>query len=215
MEAHSLLERIVCHQLLNISFDSDLGICKGRMGCVLFLYHYSRKMNNKVFAQMSDELLEELCENITVDINWYFSNGLAGIGWGIEYLAWNKFIEGDTNEILYDIDKKIMEYDVCRMVDTTFEKGVEGLFWYLLSRLISQYKMGQPFDSVYLNNIRDVCANMKKISENQSVYLLNRFFEGKEIIYPYLDLLYRIIDSPKAESSGDDLTWQNGLRQLL
>ena len=168
MEAHSLLERIVCHQLLNISFDSDLGICKGRMGCVLFLYHYSRK-----------------------------------------------FIEGDTNEILYDIDKKIMEYDVCRMVDTTFEKGVEGLFWYLLSRLISQYKMGQPFDSVYLNNIRDVCANMKKISENQSVYLLNRFFEGKEIVYPYLDLLYRIIDSPKAESSGDDLTWQNGLRQLL
>lgn len=75
--------------------------------------------------------------------------------------------------------------------------------------------MGQPFDSVYLNNIRDVCANMKKISENQSVYLLNRFFEGKEIVYPYLDLLYRIIDSPKAESSGDDLTWQNGLRQLL
>lgn len=56
---------------------------------------------------------------------------------------------------------------------------------------------------------------MKKISENQSVYLLNRFFEGKEIVYPYLDLLYRIIDSPKAESSGDDLTWQNGLRQLL
>lgn len=210
-----LLERIVCHQILNVSFDSDLSVCKGRMGCIIFFYHYSRYTNNELFAQIADELLEELCEKIAVNANWYFSSGLAGIGWGIEYLARNKFIDGDTNEILYNIDKKIMEYDVYRIPDRTFEKGIEGLSWYVLSRLMSQHKVGRPFDDLYLKNMVNVCRDMTTSSENQGVLLLNRFFEGEKITYPYLDVLYRIIDYQKVESSCEDLTWQNGMRQLL
>ena len=37
-----LLKRIANHQMLHGSFCSDLGIQNGKMGIVLFFYHYAR-----------------------------------------------------------------------------------------------------------------------------------------------------------------------------
>lgn len=210
-----LLERIVCHQLLNVSFESNLGIYNGRMGCVLFLYHYSRYTGNVLFAQFADELLDEICEKITANTSWNFSMGLAGIGWGIEYLAHCRFIEGDTNDILSEIDKKNMEYDVCRISNTSLEKGTEGLAWYILSRLMSQHKVGQPFDDVYLNSIRKVYENISQPNEDSGIHLLQSYFHGEKIIYAYLELLERILSSQNINSPIMALTWQRGLKLLL
>ena len=60
-----------------------------------------------------DEIYEDIHDTLPIN----FENGYLGIGWGIEYLAEQKFINGDTNEILEDIDKKIMERDIRRVSD--------------------------------------------------------------------------------------------------
>lgn len=44
-----------------------------------------------------------------------FCSGLSGVGWGVEYLIQNKFVDADSDELLEDIDAKIMEWDVRRI----------------------------------------------------------------------------------------------------
>ena len=44
-----LLKRIANHQMLHGSFCSDLGIQNGKMGIVLFFYHYARYVKNTLY----------------------------------------------------------------------------------------------------------------------------------------------------------------------
>ncbi len=54
-EKHILLERIANHSTINSSFLDNLGLFHGKMGIVIFFYHYSRYTNNPIY----DELLCE------------------------------------------------------------------------------------------------------------------------------------------------------------
>ena len=65
-----------------------------------------------------------------------FEDGLAGIGWGIEYLVQNKFAEGDTDEILEEIDNKVFKV-LNEESLTSFEltNGLTGYLFYLINRL--------------------------------------------------------------------------------
>ena len=78
-----------------------------------------------------DEKMKKLCPNFDDLISETpidFENGYLGIGWGIKYLGHQKFInEENINSILEDIDKKIMERDLRRCVDTSLNQGLEGI----------------------------------------------------------------------------------------
>lgn len=51
-------------------------------------------------------MLEEVIQELHSDLPIRFSDGLCGIGWGVEYLIQNAFIAGDSDEILEDLDQK-------------------------------------------------------------------------------------------------------------
>ena len=85
---------------------TTLGCCHRKMGIVLFLYHYAQLVNNGVIMEFADELLNEIIDEMHDDLPFDFANGYCGIGWTIEYLLDNHFIESNSNEILMDIDKK-------------------------------------------------------------------------------------------------------------
>lgn len=103
----TLLERITNILLLNASFIDNLGLMHGKMGICIFFYHLARKTNNKIYEDYAGELLDEITEEINEQTPWDFENGLAGIGWGIEYLVQKGFVEGDTDEILLEFDNKL------------------------------------------------------------------------------------------------------------
>lgn len=86
-----------------------VGLLYGRMGIIIFLYHYSREVSCSMYSKVAEYLLDKVCEDVLLYNNIDFATGLAGFGWGIEYLSQNGFIEGDTNDILKDFDCKIME----------------------------------------------------------------------------------------------------------
>ena len=48
-----LLKRIANHQMLHGSFCSDLGIQNGKMGIVLFFYHYARYVKNTLYENFA------------------------------------------------------------------------------------------------------------------------------------------------------------------
>lgn len=101
------LRRIANVLLLNASFIDNLGLLNGKMGIAIFFYHYSRYTHNKIFDEYAGELLDEIYEEINATTPVNFENGLTGIGWGIEYLVKNKYVQADTDEALEEIDNLI------------------------------------------------------------------------------------------------------------
>ena len=95
--------------LLNGSFVDNLGFGKGKMGIAISLYYYAHYNISKVFEDCADELIDEIYEEINTATPLDFENGLTGIGWGLEYLVRNGFLEGDTDDILKGIDFTLSE----------------------------------------------------------------------------------------------------------
>lgn len=99
-----LLVRIVNHNLLYEPFNSDWGLFKGRMGAILFLFHYARYTGKTLYADFAEKLLDDIYEDITDGVT---TCQLCEIGWGILYLLQQGFVEGDADEILEVIDHRV------------------------------------------------------------------------------------------------------------
>ena len=130
-----LLRRIANHQMLHGSFCGDPGILNGKMGVVIFFFHYARHTGNALYEDFAGEMLDEVLEDLHDEVPIRFSNGLSGIGWGIEYLAQHQFVELSADEALQEIDNKVMERDLLRMKDVSWETGAQGIAAYVDMRL--------------------------------------------------------------------------------
>lgn len=199
------LDEIIQKELLDSCTSQDLSISNGRMGLTLFFFHCFRYTGIQMYEDIAGELLNDISEDLHTSLPIDFQNGLCGIGWGIEYLMQNGFIEG-SNDILEEIDLKIMERDIRRIKDFSFETGLEGIAWYTLLRLRSPHRFGS-FDITYENDLLDSCEkNKAQIPEALLTYLPNRQID----IHPYSYIFSRILAEEK-----DDLSWKTGLKQLV
>ena len=108
INSENRFQRIINVLLLNASFIDNLGLMHGKMGIAIFFFHLSRETKNQIYENYAGELIDEIYEEITVTTPLDFENGLAGIGWGIEYLVQNGFLEADTDEVLEDFDNRLL-----------------------------------------------------------------------------------------------------------
>ncbi|MEY8707660.1 hypothetical protein AALK94_10060 [Bacteroides faecichinchillae] len=153
------LKEIIDNQILNGSFSTDQSLLNGRMGLSLFFFHCSRLLHNRFYEDFAGELLEDICLHLPFDLAVDFADGFCGIGWAVEYMRRQGFVEGDTNEILKEIDGKVMERDLRRTADTSFEHGLEGIVSYVRARLDSPRRESNelPFDTDYLEDLKNAC----------------------------------------------------------
>lgn len=171
------LRSISDHLIVHSSGLNNLGLYHGKMGIVLFFAHYARYTDNLVYQEYAGDLLDEIFEDIHAGITLDFENGLSGIGWGLLYLLKNHFIEGDPDDVLFDIDQRMMEINLSRVVDKSVERGLGGYLSYLLERLsvvsrhslfdrdykvelqkvLSFVQLGEPFDLNSLIRKNTVC----------------------------------------------------------
>lgn len=98
---------------INIQHATDNSLLNGKMGLILFFYEYGRYTGKQMYTDTADTMLDEIVESLSLNCN----EVIAGIGWGIQYLIKNEFVEGDPNEILSDIDDRILQ-----MIE--FQQGV-------------------------------------------------------------------------------------------
>ena len=129
------LRRIANVLLLNASFIDNLGLLNGKMGIAIFFYHYARYTQNKIFEDYAGELIDEIYEEINTNTPVNFENGLTGIGWGIEYLVKNKFVQADTDEALKEIDTTIYRNSLYRPFLLESGNDIFGYGLYFLERL--------------------------------------------------------------------------------
>jgi len=129
-------QRITNTLLLNASFIDNLGLMHGKMGISIFFFHLARQTKNKIYEDYAGELIDEIYEEITANTPVDFENGLAGIGWGIEYLVQNGFIEADTDEVLEEFDNRIFkELIYITPKEIGLLNGIVGIGSYLLKRI--------------------------------------------------------------------------------
>ena len=125
------------------------------MGIILFFSHYACFTPNKHFEDFAECLLDELYEEIHKDLPINLENGLCGIGWGIEYIVQRGFINGNTDDILADIDCKVMEIDPLRLSDLSLRSGLAGIAFYIIARLnTNRVTSTLPFDNTYLMSLQ-------------------------------------------------------------
>lgn len=169
----ALLNRIAQQLILHSSYLENVGLCNGKMGIVLFFAHYFRYTQNSLYDEFASELLGEIYEDITNKLPVDFENGLCGIGWGIEYLLQEGFMPGDSNEILKELDQRVMQHDLRRITDLSFETGLVGISCYIHSRLSSSQRQetALPFDEIYFEDWRGAMSK-HSIEIPQDVFAL-------------------------------------------
>lgn len=152
------LRQIANHLIINSSFLTDISLYHGKTGIVLFFYNYARYTKNPVYDEFAGELLEEIFNEIHDNIGIDFENGLSGIGWGILYLLENQFITGDPNDILEEIDMKMMEVNLQRVRNCSLERGIAGFSVYLSYRL-SFLKGCSYFDTNFISDLLQIISD--------------------------------------------------------
>ncbi|MDD6437916.1 MAG: hypothetical protein PUG09_07600 [Prevotella sp.] len=136
MNSSDQLSDIASLLMLRGSFMRSLGLLNGKMGAVIFFYYYSKYSGCSRYGKFAEELLEEVYKQIYNGYPLAFADGLSGIAWAVVYLLRNGFVKADDEqELLADLDEKILEWDVRRIKDMSLEKGLLGLGHYILSRI--------------------------------------------------------------------------------
>jgi len=103
-------ERIERFNQFIISQDIEkmpIGLFNGKMGLCIYFYHQARYFGNKDYQKFALNLLESVYNKVNNSLPIDMENGLTGICNGIIYLIDNKFVKGNPNSILTDLDDKI------------------------------------------------------------------------------------------------------------
>jgi hypothetical protein len=129
------LQRIANVLLINSSFIDNPGLLNGKMGIAIFLYNYSRYLGSRIFTDYANELIDEIYQDLNINTPLDFANGLTGIGWGIEYLVKNSFVEADTDEALSEIDNLVYRNSLNRPFLLENDKDLFGYGIYYIARL--------------------------------------------------------------------------------
>jgi hypothetical protein len=162
---------------------NNQSLMHGNTGICIFFNHLAQKTGNPEYQKTADDLISEVFTNLTSLSPPDFENGLAGIGWGIEYLVQNNFAEGDTDEILGEIDNNIFRILNEESI-TSFEmtNGLTGYLFYLISRLKNKTL---PF------------STPQQINRDLLILTINRIYELATAQFPHIvkeinfDLLWR------------------------
>lgn len=134
MSKEEILHRIVLYLMLHTSHQSDIGLMKGKTGISIFFFKYANYSGKKLYRDFAEELIDEIYSEVHINYSCDFESGLSGIAWGIEYLVRNKFVKGNINKVLEDVDKQILERDVRRVNDNSLTTGLKGLAYYVINR---------------------------------------------------------------------------------
>ncbi|MCE9100481.1 hypothetical protein K0G31_22315 [Bacteroides fragilis] len=130
---------------------SCLGLINGKMGIAIALFRYAHLSGELTCEDVGCELLDEIYEHLDSSIPISFDSGLWGIGWGIEYLIQNGYMEGDADEVLKDIDQCAVRcIHAYGMSGLSLNNGIVGLGRYILIRIIPTFLKGDTVSSAFL-----------------------------------------------------------------
>lgn len=197
---NNILNYIASYLIINASYMPELGLYHGKMGVSLFFAYYGRYTENKQYNDFAGLLLDEVFEDFTREISIDFENGLAGIGWSIEYLVQQGFMQGDTTLVLEDLNQCILEREPLRIKDHSFWNGLSGIAYYVIYHTGSVPDSCFVKDETYMPNL-DVALKKAQLSDNDEYNKINSF--SSLTSFPFL---YPLVENISAITLDTDLS---------
>lgn len=168
---NELLHQIARYLMLHASFTNNIGLLNGKTGITIFFYHYAKYTKKRIYDDFARELIDEIYKEIHVNTPLNFKDGLCGIAWGIGYLIQNGFIKADPDEVLEDLDKRIIEWNVRHITDCSLETGLTGIASYVISRMANRKK---EHAIIHLDYICDLIEVLKIKKEDINLVLIEK-----------------------------------------
>jgi len=154
---------------ITIVCDNNYGLYNGKTGLCICYFLLAAITEDKGFEAKARILLDELSDNINSVEQLDFANGLAGIGWGIEWLVQNKFVDANTDEVLEDLDDELYKSVVyAKAKSLSLLNGTLGKAMFFHKRLIAQ----NPGTTRYRNLCTQECLVL--LSDEINETLLNK-----------------------------------------
>jgi len=132
---------------------NNLSLLSGNSGLSLFTFYYSRHFENEEFYDYACSIIEDSFEKIQNGQTYpTFAVGLAGLGWMLEHLSQNEFLEIDTNEVIGELDDFLYEYMLKEIKKGNYDylHNAGGIALYFLSR------ESNPKSNEYLKKYIDI-----------------------------------------------------------
>jgi glycosyltransferase len=194
LNSESLI-RIARYLMLHGSSTSNIGLLNGKMGIILFFYELGRYTGRENYDIFAGELLDEVYDEINNEAPLHFRDGLCGIGWGMEYLIRNGFIEADSDDVLDELDKRIVEWDVRKIIDSSLRTGLAGIACYVASRKNGLKNNGIITDD-YCRDLKEALEKCNEKEAEKLAEILEKILNGKSIESLYNPVL-QIVDEIK------------------
>ena len=157
----------------NNLFDSekDLSLFSGQTGIALSLFYYGKFSQDEQFYNIGFEKLQMVLDQLgEQEITSSFCNGLAGIGWTIQHLCENEFLEFDADEILMDFDEILVESSKKiisgKSPNIDFLHGLSGIVYYLLYRKQQNSFLESFLDLLDKTAVRDEDGSLRWVYTN-------------------------------------------------
>lgn len=186
-----ILVQIANTLFINIQHSKSLGLLDGRTGIALFLYHYARYTDNKMYSELAGIIIDQIYASLSKQDNKCFFNGLAGIGYAIDQIIKSEFVEVDEEDgdILEEVDLiigKMTQEDFLLEIDSEMPLFSKGL--YFLKR-----KNKYPLSKVARECLEFLTTDKKEIPLsylNSIFYFINSISSSKYIEEDVLNNIY-------------------------
>jgi len=143
---------------------SNMGLLNGKMGLSMALLIYTFHSQDRKSEKQGTKIIETVFEKIEETEHYIFSfcNGLAGIGWALEYLEQKGHLKYNTNILLEDFDtvlSSVLEWEMKRR-NYDFLHGALGIILYFITRI--------PKNEDILKILQRVMVQLHGLVEKQS-----------------------------------------------
>ena len=120
MDRKKILQQIANTLHINVQQVKQDGLLQGKFGIAIFFYHYARYTGDESYNDFPNEYIDYISNKTGKDKAENFAEGLSGIGWGIDYLIKNRFIDVADDNIFEEVDNAILQFNL-----SDFEKEIE------------------------------------------------------------------------------------------
>ena len=209
---------------LNLHNMDDFGLIGGKMGASLFYYELSRYTDIETYNDMADHLLDDVLNNVVKLETGSIERGIAGIGWGLNYLIRKSFIDA-SDDIFVDLEQTLFSRENVNF-DIHFSTLSPAI--YLLSKSEENRTLGE-YDR-WITELLNTCSyyflhvydNKKKPLDliNSMLYFLielqkqkNHLMESSKLIWKILNYLLSDADIVH-DINGDSMILLSLLEQL-
>ncbi len=125
------------HTLCSNEMDCNISLMGGLGGITLFNLYFAKYKNDQEAYEKGYNEIIEIINEINSKTNYgNFSTGLAGIGWIIEHLSKNDFLDVNTDKLLGELDEYLSEsmLQEINVGHYDYLHGAMGIALYLISR---------------------------------------------------------------------------------